>query len=104
MLVHKLYGPSFSGELSVGIGISPLPLFFNSIASLKCTWGHCCLGALVEREILYTAAASFISRACRDAACSSPTEQTFMWPQSREPPWQVGLQGMIGTKGRNKSV
>lgn len=101
MLVHKPHSPSFPGELSVGIG--PLPLFLNSTASLKCTLGHHCPGALVERGILH-AAPSSISRACGDAAGSSLAQQTFMWPQSRELPWQVGLQGVIGTKGRNNSV
>lgn len=97
MLVHKPYGPSFSGELSVGIGINPLPLFLNSIAP----------GITAAWELLWKGKFSIQQHhrsSCRDAACSSPTEQAFTWPQNREPPWQVGLQGMIGTKGRNNSV
>lgn len=81
MLIHRLHELSFSGELSVGTGIRFLPLFLNSPALLECTLGHRCLGAVLEREILH-AAASAISRVCRDAAGSSPAQQTFTWPQA----------------------
>jgi len=97
MLVHKPHGPSFSGELSIGIAISTLPLFLNSTATLRCTLGHRWPGALHS-------AASPISRTCRDAAASSPAQETFMRPRGREQSWQAGLQGTTRTKGRNNSV
>lgn len=87
MLHHKPQDPSFSGELSVNIGVSPLPLALKQHPYTEMQFSHCSLGASVEREILHTAASS---RVCRDAAGNSPTQQTFKCPGSREPPQQVG--------------
>lgn len=90
MLDHKPQDASFSGELSVNIDVSPLPLALKQHLYTEMQFGHCSLGAPVEREILHMAASS-ISRLHRDAAGSSPTQQTFMCPGNREPPLQVGL-------------
>lgn len=103
MLVHKPQDLSFSGELSVSIGVRPLSLSLKQHCYIEMLFGHCSLGALAEREILHMATSS-TSRVCRDAAGSSPTQKIFKCPQSREPPWQVGFQGMTGTKGRNNSL
>lgn len=80
MLVHTPRDPSFSGELSVSIGVSPLPLALTQHPYTEMQFGHCSLGAPVEREILHTAPSS-ISRVCRDATGSSPTQQTFKCPE-----------------------
>lgn len=97
MLVHNPQDPSFSGELSVSTGVRPLPLALTQHRYTEMQFSLCSLRAPMEREILHTAAAS-ISRVCRDAAGSSPTQQTYKCPGRREPPQQVGLQAWLGSK------
>lgn len=74
ILVHKPQDPSFSGELSVSIGVSPLPLSLKQHCYTEMQFGHCSLGALVERGILHRAASS-TSRVCRDANLQVSSKQ-----------------------------
>lgn len=53
MLIHKPQDPSFSGELSVSIGVSPLPLALKQNRCTEMQFGHCSLEIPVEREVLH---------------------------------------------------